>query len=464
MKKPNIILITIDALRADHLGFMGYQKNVSPNLDALAKESTVFTNAFVVGPNTLPSFAGLLTSTYPLDYQGLKRIAKPRVLISEALKEVGYITFALHSNPYLSSFFGYNRGWDYFEDLESPNPTPIDYPRAVSFLPKLFRKVIKELTFSTFPGAYYGLRYLGAKYFKLGLKEPSIAVKLRNKGEFLNQIIKDFIYSIQDEESPFFLWAHYMDVHGPYLPRECYFQNKSYTTLDFLREQRFPQHADSFPKKRALQKYMQNHLKRGVELYDYGVEYVDYQLGELINFLKNENLYNESIICITADHGDEFLEHKGGGHGSRLYNELLHVPLLIKIPKGKPESIEKKVSLIDLSPTLFDLIGIKKPTVFKGKNLFENQSSLIFHQDISENCEEIMYPDKLSQCQIGCQSRGWKYILDHGTQKEELYNLLEDPKEQNNIAQKQPQILQQMREKIKQFEKDNPPLLINKAY
>jgi arylsulfatase A-like enzyme len=109
-KKPNIILITVDSLRADHLGYMGYGKGISPNIDKLAGESVVFNNAFAVGPVTPHSFPSILTSTYPLDYQGPRKIERPRKLISEVLKEKGFITAAFHSNAYLSNFFGYNRG------------------------------------------------------------------------------------------------------------------------------------------------------------------------------------------------------------------------------------------------------------------------------------------------------------------------------------------------------------------
>lgn len=460
-KKLNIILITIDSLRAGHLGFMGHEKKVSPNIDKLAKESAVFTNAFSVGPNSSYSFPSILTSTYPLDYQGPSGIKKPRVLISEVLKEAGYTTAAFHPSPYLTSFFGYDRGWDFFKDLGTSNFVFAAPQKVPSFLLKLFKEVI----FSTFPAVYYWIRYQGVKYFKLGaLEDSSVSTKLRVNAEFLNRKIRDFVCSVKNEESPFFVWTHYMDVHNPYLPRECYFQKKPYTRLDFLREQRFPQHLAHFPKKRALRKYMQKHLKKGVELYDYGVEYSDYQIGELMNFLKKENLYENSIIIITGDHGDEFLEHGGGGHGNKLYNELLHVPLLIKIPGVTPQIIKRKVSLIDIPSTICDLLEVKSPSSFKGKNLFNSSPDpVVFHQvgfNQKEKCKGLagINIENTDQCQIACQDKEWKYIFGYGAKKEELYKLSEDPREQNNLKGKETQVLHQMREKIKQFEKDNPPL------
>jgi len=156
-KKPNVILITVDCLRPDHLGFMGYKKEISPNLDKFSKECFVFANAFAVGPNTPYSFPAILTGTYPLDYQGPRKMERPRVFISEHLKKKGFVTAAIHSNPRLSSFFGYNRGWDFFEDITPP--LQISYTK--SFKKALKKKASQLFNFFLFlfPQLFFRLKY-----------------------------------------------------------------------------------------------------------------------------------------------------------------------------------------------------------------------------------------------------------------------------------------------------------------
>jgi arylsulfatase A-like enzyme len=426
-KKPNIILISIDALRADHLGFMGYGKNISPNIDNLAKQSVVFGNAFSVGPVTPYSFPSILTSTYPLDYQGPNKIKKPRILISEILKKNGYITAAFHSTPYLSDYFGYNKGWDFFEDI-----TPSIGYSPQSFLKKAFERII----ISTFPQLFFRLAYL--KYI---IKKPK---KTKVSASFINRIVKDFIYSFQNKKKPFFLWIHYMDVHTP---PACYFKNRacSYSELigDYVSSA-----IRTYGNKGALKKFIKNNFRKYIEKticsYDQAIESLDKEIGEMLIFLKKNNIYQNSIICLISDHGDEFLEHEGVGHNIQLYNEVLHVPLLIRVPKEKSGMIKDKVSLIDLSPTLCNLAGVKSDAAFKGKDLFNQNDDFIFHQ--------------AGFSKTGCQTDRWKYILDSASQTEELYNLLEDPKEQNNLSEKEPEVLAEMRKAVRDFEKNNPPL------
>ena len=465
MKNKNVILITVDALRANHLGYMGYPKQISPNIDLLAKKSAVFTNAYATGPVTPHSFPGILTSTYPFDYQGPRNIEKPRTLISEVFKENGFTTAAFHSNSYLSNFFGYNQGWNFFEDMTIPSEEP-EKPEEYRkrglifsrFLKELFKKVVPRLS----PELFFWIIYL--KY-KLG--NPGRNLKVR--AELINQTVKDFIDSTKDDNKPFFIWIHYMDIHTPYISQENRIHHRPLSFLE-LTCSNFEYIASySYFKKRKLPKSLlrfgEKYLKETINLYDQEIEYLDGEIGDLIKFLKREKLYDESVICLTADHGDEFLEHKGGSHSQKLYNELLHIPLLIKgASQDKTERIDKKVSLIDLSPTLCDLAKLNKPSAFKGKNLFADSKPLIFHQTSSEKKGVKYYVfgfDRLEQCKIGCQSEEWKYIIDYGNNIEELYNLSSDPQEQNNVVQLEPKVATQMKRTIQEFNKNNPPFSLS---
>jgi arylsulfatase A-like enzyme len=453
--KLNIILITIDALRADHLGFLGYQKNITPNLDRLAKESIIFTQAFSVGPSTPYSFPAILTSTYPLDFKGPQKIERPRILISEILQKAGYITCAIHSNPYLSSYFGYDRGWDYFEDVTSPFG---QLPRGIERkLRKIFIYNLKSFIFSFHPPLFLWLKFLKDK-----LKEKKSSFKI--KAGRLNQLAKDFLLSVKEEKKPFFLWIHYMDVHSPYFPKEHYEKNKPLSYQELVAGS-YINYLIDFGQKEKLRNYLKKFMQKTIQLYDEGIEYVDQEIGKFLDFLKENNFYENTILCLTSDHGEELFDHGGIEHpgisyfSRKLYNELLHVPLIIKIPKRNPQRIERKVSLIDLPSTLLSLSDLSLPSSFKGKNFFENPTFPIFHQ-VAPHITDIFVSQKeilkiLSEYKIAIQTKNWKYIFDNKTKEEELYNLLKDPKEKENLAKTEIQVLKEMREKVKDFIKGN---------
>jgi len=445
--KPNIIVITIDSLRADHLGFLGYEKNVSPNIDAFSKESAVFNKAFSVGPGTAYSFPAILTSTYPLDFHGPREIERPRVMVSEAFKQAGYTTAFIHSSPYLSDYFGYNKGWDYFEDM---------YPgsRSGAIQKSFLKNVFKEITLSSFPEILFRTMYL--RYKKGGRKNSEI----KTPGHIISQTAKDLVSSVKDK--PFFIWIHYMDLHVPYIPQEKY---NSGEKLSF--EQVISDYIGivfySYSEKKALKRFINNkfkkkYLDRAISFYDDQIAFTDRLFGEFTDFLKRENLYSNSVICLAGDHGDEFLDHGGLTHTGTLYNELLHVPLLIKAPGKAIGQIKEKVSLIDLSPTLCSLAGLQPPDVFKGSSLFENRKGIVFHQggQLKKGGETNDKAEKIKRCRTACQTENYKYIFNHSG-KQELYNLLKDSQEQNNVAGEETEICSQMKNRVEEFLRKNPP-------
>lgn len=443
---------------------MGYKKNITPNIDALARESVVFTNAFSVGPNTPYSFPAILTSTFPLDYQGVRKMERPRVFMSEAFREQGYTTAAFHSNPFLSEYFGYNQGWDFFEDI-----TPsYDQGRLERFkgkkiniilsgLKDVFRDLLRKVTSNTFPQFFFWVLYLGIKI--RGSKDS-----FKVKAEYINQTVREFIDSAEDK--PFFVWIHYMDAHDPYLSKGRYLHGDPLSYSEIVGRHLIVYVKQDNLHKKPVKKFVEKNIEKSIDLYDQQIEYVDEQIGNLLGFLKEKNIYQNSIVCLASDHGEEFMEHGEGCHHNKLYNELLHVPLLIKTPESDSKTMGKKVSLINLAPTLCTLTGLSSSPSFKGKNLFEDTDPLVFHQAASKanpGQEEKFALQRLNQCQMACQSNDWKYIIDYGVPKEELYNLSKDPEEQNDVSQSEPEILSQMRKIVEDFKKNNPPLsLVNR--
>lgn len=460
--RANVILITADSLRADHLGFMGYSKAISANLDSLAGESSVFNRAYAAGPVTPHAFPAILTSTYPFDYHGVRAMDRPRVLISEVFKENGFLTAAFQSNTYVSNFFGYNKGWDFFEDIAVPYEKPegsLKYGKAEMLFNRFLKEPFKKLVPRLSAELFFRLLYL-----KYRLENADMNFKTR--AEVQNLTVKDFLSSAVVSGKPFFIWIHYMDTHLPYISRENRSVKDNHLSFLELACSNFGYIASHFYfEKRTLPasllKFGRKYLKQAIDLYDQEIEYLDSQIGDLFAFLKESNLYDNSIICFTADHGDEFLEHNGGSHFQKLYNELLHVPLLIKGRSQQySETINKKVSMVDLPSTLCDLSGIKSPAAFKGKNLFHDERPLLFHQTSSDTKGGKYYVfgfNKLEQCKIGCQSERWKYIMDYGKNIEELYDLSEDPHEQKNLINLKPEVAARMRDAIQQFNHENPP-------
>ncbi|RKY41290.1 MAG: hypothetical protein DRP76_00215 [Candidatus Omnitrophota bacterium] len=462
MRYPNIILITVDSLRADHLGFMGYSKNTTPFLDSLVQESTVFSQAYSCGPVTPHSFPAILTSTYPFDYLGPRYIDRPRVLISEVFKQAGFVTATFNSNTYISSFFGYDKGWDFFEDLSVPYETPEGYKEYIK-AKTFFNRIIKDSFFKkTLPKISSDLLFW-IIYVKYRITNSEKKFKVR--AEFKNEIVKEFLKAQKHRKTPFFLWVHYMDTHIPYVSEKTRIKDKPLSFLELAGSNFGYISSYSYFNGRKLPKSLYNfgkkHLYQITSFYDDEIKYLDSQMEDFFTFLKREGFYDNSVISLTADHGDEFLEHNGTSHFQKLYNELLHVPLVIKYPRQKnKEVIDKKVSLIDLAPTLCDLAGVDVPKEFKGNSMFKNLRKILFHQTSSDTKGGRYYVfgfNRLEQCKIACQSKDWKYIIDFGKDIEELYNLNQDPKEQVNLVSKEPDIISQMRAKLSEFIKENPP-------
>jgi len=312
----NIILITIDTLRKDML--YNPSLNLSPFLDSLKDNCTIFTNAYATGPYTQASFQGILSSSYYLEYGREKNLSKSKVLISEILKSNNIYTAGFHSNAYLSYFFGYNKGWDIFYDSMKDDVTDM-YP----FI----------------------------------------------RGQAINKKVEEFLSSFSFSK-PLFLWVHYMDVHEPYIAEERYL-NKIDAGINLSKEEMFLMFKNTLIPRDISDASKVDILKK---LYMAKVAETDDCIRELFDVLSSHNLIDNSTIIITSDHGDEFGEHKGLSHDGKMYNELLSVPLLIYDKAYKQIKIDTPVSLIDIPPTICAFFNIEPSQAFKGRSLFPYKS------------------------------------------------------------------------------------------
>jgi len=363
--KPNVILITIDTLRADYLSCYkeGFAK--TPNLDMLAKDGILFERCITQVPLTLPSHVSILSGTYPA-YNSVRdnggSVPQDLELVSEKLQKQGYTTAAFIAADVLHSKWGINQGFNTYSD-----------------------KFQKSQSKETIIGE---------------LEKPA------------QEIIANAITWIKaNQKKSIFVWIHLFDPHSPYQPPTP-FDNK-------------------YPDNR----------------YRGEVEYTDHHLGIFFNFLKKIGLYRQSIIIALSDHGQGLGEHNEPTHGIFVYDTTAWVPLIIKPRK---DSIKKKVGnlveLVDIAPTILDLLEIPIPDAIQGTSLLPLMEG---NQATGENIAitETYYPRYhygWSELKA-IYSKNWKYIL---APKEELYNIKEDSKESTNLTAEKKSLAKQLRTKL----------------
>jgi len=327
--------VLVDALRADHVSFNGYERKTTPFLDALAERGTVFERAYAHAPGTLLSTAILLTGRYfPLLIENDKfeeipgmpagrqawlasipSLARENLTLSERLERLGYETLMIATNPHHHKTSGFSQGFDRYIYLHNEGSTSLPYA----------------------------------------------------DGEAVNQSFVSWLEE-RSADAPFFAYLHYMDVHSPYDPPPAYRDRFVTRQGRYFYTNGKPDPTNT-PNEDDL-RYMQ-------ALYDAGVLYVDTLLSELYEALVRTGIHENTVFVVTADHGDEFMEHGGLGHGKTLEMEMLRVPLLISFPPltdARPR-VQEIVGLIDLAPTLLARAGYSPDSLLEGRNLIEFMGS-----------------------------------------------------------------------------------------
>ena len=348
-EKFNIILISVDCLRPDHLGCYGYNKDTSPNIDRLADEGIIFSNAITAASWTLPAQMSLFTSKYSTTHgviaDGLE-LDKSDIALAEILKGHGFITAGFVSGPFMDSYFGFGRGFDLYDDYTIHYDTTIASHRGISS-PRLNEAVLNWLS--------------------------------------------------QNYHSKFFIFIHYFDTHEEYIPPSPYKEMLS-------------------------------------DPYDGEIRFVDEHIGVLLNKLKELGVFKNSLIILTADHGDEFMEHSMTGHRHSLFQEVIRIPLIFKLPliNSAKKKLEDYVSIIDIMPTILDISNIPLPDNLEGVSLYP----LIYNGtkiNRSEIYAELFY-SRIGINQISVIEKRYKliYYLDH-PEMEKLFDLFKDPGEKNNL-------------------------------
>ncbi len=397
--RPNVLLISIDSLRADRLRCYGHSRDTSPHIDALAAAGVRFERTMAVAPWTLPSHVSLLTGLHPREHdvnKSTSTLSPELPLLPTAFKQAGYRTGGIVSGPFMGRVFGFARGFDYYDD----EIARMDEKRShleFATSQRLADKAIEWLR-----------RYATAS-------RPD-----------------------RTETRPFFLFLHLWDVHYDYKPPPPY---------DRMFDPDYRGRANGvFRPWRSIFEGAPPGADRDVEhvraLYDGEVRYTDEHLGRVLDALNEMGVADSTIVCVTADHGDEFYEHGQGGHQRTLFDEVLRVPWIIRGPGvGGPRVATTPVSNIDIMPTLMELAGIPPPSEqLSGRSWAATVRGETAEATARPCFGETHYhwtaPATHTEGRlVSVELDGWKLIrrLDE-PRFERLYDLRVDPGEQRDVA------------------------------
>lgn len=411
--RPNIILITIDALRPDHLSCYGYKRVTSPNIDKLAKEGVLFTQAIAQAPVTPGSIPSLMSSTYPSTNGVIEFIENPVMLsvptLPLILKNQGYTTASISGHGEIfASIPGLERGFDLVYD------------------------------------------------------------RLNKSGnEITNQALE---WLDKNKTNVFFLWIHYFDTHGPYQPPPPY--DKLFVSdklnLSDIEVLRNTAKIIGVDPARTPHNMTEQEKKYYISQYDGEIKFVDEQIGRLLNILKEQDLLKNTLIILTADHGENLYDHENFfGHATLLYDELVRVPLIMRFDNLIPtvRVISQQVQLIDIMPTILDIAKVNTDIKMEGKSLL----SLVLNKTIdsgsyafSEARQDTGGGEKFIRYSI--RSLEWKLIYTYDSDdsgKCELYDLNNDPQELHNLVQTEKEKFKFMKEKLESW-KNRPRLKVGR--
>jgi arylsulfatase A-like enzyme len=404
-RMPNIVLITMDTTRVDHLSCYGYERETTPNIDKLAEEGHLFTRAVSTSSWTLPAHASLFTGTYPSRHgarfapHGAKANAPLHVnkldgqypTLAEILGDRGYKTAGIGGGPWFHKEFGLGRGFDFFMN-----------------------------------GAVEG----GAQWMAMTaeeLNEPA-----------LNWLERNY-------KKPFFLFLNYFDPHTPYhapAPFDTKFGQPKSVTDAFEVAEKVMKHRE---------KLSDEELHSLLLAYDNEIAYADFHLGNLLAKMKELGVYDNSIIVVTSDHGEYFGEHDLLTHSVTVYEEVVRIPLIIKFPRGQDEkmSVEDRVQLTDIIPTILAKLEIPIPETVQG-DVIGGASHPIIVESFQHFDYTKMYGERFDNDWRALYKASAKYIWTRDGESQ-LFNLSKDPGEMNDLAAEHSEQLESLENEMSEW-------------
>ena len=431
--QPNVILITMDTVRADHLSLYGYERDTTPNLEKFAEEATLYTHAIASSDMTLSTHASIFTGLYarqhgarkvlPLQPSGRPLRSKFQTL-AKMLSEKGCSTMGVVANyGYLSLHFGLDQGFEYYHILK---PIPFITQTEEYYLREGISNILRWSNFYSDPG-----------YRPL-------------KAKVINREIFALLKKAKEEDKRFFLFINYMDAHTPYLPPH------PFDTLYPGKDEAFSW--DDYPtfKKGVMalkRKITQKEHRHLVSQYDGGIASLDFHLGKLIARLKELGLYENSLIIITSDHGEVFGERDLIEHGVSVYQDQVHIPLVIKYPNIRQKAVaDEVVSSVDLFSTIVDILGYDIPKDVQGHSLLKGEpgkSKIVISESFPYGHMLNWHP-RFNRVERAIFSWPYKFISSTAG-KRELYDLSKDPDEEENLYKKDDGVSKELELKLDQW-------------
>jgi arylsulfatase A-like enzyme len=432
---PNVLLIVLDTVRADCLGVYGYPRATTPALDRLAKGAIRFDEARATAPWTLASHASMFTGRWPhdLNVRWQQPFPDRETTLAEYLGSRGFATAGFVANTqYCSYDTGLNRGFTHFED----------YLTDLKHLRPLRTAVL-------FSNAWDGIAALGMRLIE-NRYNPVLNWLLINDRKHAVELNREFVtwlYYREDKKRPFFAFLNYFDAHSPYLPPEgvkARFGAGPRTPTEFLVLTELWQGLDKLSMSQDFVNLIQ-------DSYDNCLAFLDACLGQLLEALENDGVLKNTVVIITADHGEELGDHTLFEHGESLYRPEIHVPLLIKLPSKAqpPVVIRRMVSLRDLPATIVDLAGLADGSPFPGQSLARlwrdpAQGAASGDPALEGVFSELSAPSPVNPSKgrspavrgplVSLAQDDYVYIRNEGDGKEELFHERDDPRELVNLA------------------------------
>jgi len=380
-QSPPIIIFDIDTLRADHLGCYGYDRDTSPNIDTFAESAAVFEWTFAQGPNTPPSQTSILTSLYPSSHGRVVNndvVAEEAETLAEVLSSAGYRTAAFVDGGQMAAGFGLEQGFEIYDD---------DGGGIEKIWPKVSAWIDRGLQSSAKPPA------------------------------------------------PFLLLIHCYDVHSPYEITPWRFRDRFVPDLSEVPPVSFSGRMSEVMAKTWKARDEDpppqlgpTKLEYAKAMYDGGIRHVDARFGEMVRTLKENRLFNQSIIVVISDHGDSFQEHGALFH-EQIYSPVTRIPMIIRFPESRLSGrLDPVVESIDLMPTLLDYTAIAIPEMAQGRSLLPMLKGEEWTPKFA--ITESPYRGR----RLGAASELFRLLLTKKPDESELFNYREDPLEQRDLT------------------------------
>lgn len=430
---PNLLLVSIDTLRADAVGSYGATGGLTPNLDRLARDGARFDQAITSSSWTLPAMASLFTGlnvrrhgagwvTNPRDPLGRAPLSPSLWTLTRAMRERGYETAAIITNPYLALRYGFGAGFDAYENLSIQSEIVVAFQHTA---------LVRAVAW-VWPGLLPGDR--------------SAMVTERATGWLRRR----------PAERPFFLWLHYIDPHAPYIPGSGARVNSF--RGDSLLAGAGDAEVDGVPPDIARLRSgevrpNQEQKEQMRRLYDGEVAEVDAAIGGVLDELDELGLTASTIVLCVSDHGEEFWEHSGVEHGRTVYEEVVRVPVLLRWPGRVPagKEVESLAGLIDIAPTVIDLLGWPPPAGLDGRSLREDLGG-----ETASPAPILIESMHFAEERVGLRTPTHKYVR-WADGKEEAYDLIADPRELVDLAGVD-EVIEPLRATMRELDRaDTPP-------